>query len=117
MQIPRFSECHHPLVKSLSHLGDQELLSLFQDHAEDGLYFTGIFCRYSLIVYSLVRHQARSPVQADYLFALTWRHIFHELRGLKLTGGSDGDEPALTLQNWLINMTAVCINQTAVTPR
>ncbi|NET39866.1 MAG: sigma-70 family RNA polymerase sigma factor [Cyanothece sp. SIO1E1] len=117
MKIPDFPECNHSIVRSLFHYSDQELLTLFQHHPDDGQYFTAIFCRYSPIVYTLIRHSARSPVQADYLFALTWKHIFYELGGLNLPGG-DSSEPAgdnskssLTLQSWLINLTALSINQ------
>ncbi|AFZ16480.1 RNA polymerase sigma factor [Allocoleopsis franciscana] len=114
MQIPQFSESNHPIVKSLFHHSDQELLTLFQRHPEQGKYFTAIFCRYSPIVYTLIRHSARSPVQAEYLFALTWRHIFYELSGLDLR---DESTPGTSsFQNWLINMTAFCINQADLPP-
>ncbi|NDJ23012.1 sigma-70 family RNA polymerase sigma factor [Nostoc sp. B(2019)] len=115
MQIPHFPEANHPLVKSLFHHSDHELLTLFQRYPEAGKYFTVIFCRYSPIVYTLIRHSARSPVQADYLFALTWRHIYYELGGLNLTSAESGEE-ALTMQNWLINMTAFCINEIKLPP-
>ncbi len=115
MQIPHFPEANHPLVKSLFHYGDQELLDLFQSHPEAGKYFTAMFCRYSPIVYTLIRHSARSPVQADYLFALTWRHIYYELGGLDLSNAESSQE-TLTLQNWLINMTAFCINDLELPP-
>lgn len=115
MQIPHFPEANHPLVKSLFHHSDQELLDLFQSHPEAGKYFTAMFCRYSPIVYTLIRHSARSPVQADYLFALTWRHIYYELGGLDLTNAESSKE-TLTLQNWLINMTAFCINDLELPP-
>ncbi|AKG24110.1 RNA polymerase sigma factor [Calothrix sp. 336/3] len=115
MQIPHFPEANHPLVKSLFHHSDQELVKLFQQHPEAGRYFTAIFCRYSPIVYTLIRHSARSPVQADYLFALTWRHIHYEMGGLNLEAASASQE-ALTLQNWLINMTAYCINEIELLP-
>ena len=115
MQIPHFPEAHHPLVKSLFHHSDQELLSLFQQHPDSGKYFTAIFCRYSPIVYTLIQHSARSPVQADYLFALTWRHIYYELGGLDNSASKSGNE-SLTMQNWLINMTAYCINENEVPP-
>jgi hypothetical protein len=108
VQIPQFPECNHSLIQSLQHYSDQELLTLFQRHPDSGQYFTALFCRYSPIVYSLIRHTARSPVQADYLFAITWRHIYHELGGLELR--SPHAEP-LNLQSWLIQITAVCINQ------
>lgn len=115
MQIPHFPEANHPLVKSLFHHSDHELLTLFQQNPDTGKYFTVIFCRYSPIVYTLIRHSARSPVQADYLFALTWRHIYYELGGLNLSDSESGKE-ALTMQNWLINMTAFCINEIKVPP-
>lgn len=116
MQIPHFPEANHPLVKSLFHQSDQELLTSFQRHPDTGKYFTAIFCRYSPIVYTLIRHSARSPVQADYLFALTWRHIYYELGGLDLNKSPQPDQEALTLQNWLINITAFCINEIELPP-
>jgi hypothetical protein len=124
VQVPSFPECNHPLIRSLSHYSDQELLTLFQRHPETGQYFTAIFCRYSPLVYTLIRHSARSPVQADYLFAMTWRHIYHELGGLDLyeagrlrqTTHPDGSPAPLTLQSWLITLTAVCINRTELPP-
>ncbi len=115
MQLPNFSEANHPLIKSLFHHSDQELLSLFQHHPEAGKYFTAIFCRYNPVVYTLIRHSARSPVQADYLFALTWRHIYYQLNGLNLENNQPNNEK-LTLQNWLINVTAYCINEIKLPP-
>ncbi|MTJ11964.1 sigma-70 family RNA polymerase sigma factor [Anabaena sp. UHCC 0187] len=115
MQIPHFPEANHPLVKSLFHHSDQELLSLFQQYPDYGKYFTVIFCRYSPIVYTLIRHSARSPVQADYLFALIWRNIYYELGGLDLNQATRGTD-SLTLQNWLINITAFHINDIQLPP-
>ena len=115
MQIPSFSEANHPLVKSLFHHSDLELLNLFVTHPDAGKYFTAIFCRYSPIVYTLIRHSARSPVQADYLFALTWRHIYYQLGSLDLNVAKPEQEN-MTLQNWLIDMTAYCINETELPP-
>jgi hypothetical protein len=115
VQIPHFPEANHPLVKSLFHHSDRELVSLFQAHPDAGKYFTAIFCRYSPIVYTLIQHSARSPVQADYLFALTWKHIYYELGGLNFNQGKS-DSEGITLQNWLINMTAYCINEMEVPP-
>jgi hypothetical protein len=110
VSIPTFPEANHPIVRSLSHYSDQELLTLFQRYPDSGQYFTAIFCRYSPMIYSLVGHTGRSPVQADYLFALTWRHIFHELGGLALqTNGQ-------TLQNWLLQIGAICNNQIELPP-
>lgn len=109
----RFPECNHSLIKSLFHHSDRELLALFQRHPEQGKYFTAIFCRYHPIVYTLISHTARSPVQADYLFALTWRHLFYEMRGLELR--TEGTE-ANSFQSWIINITALCINQIVLPP-
>lgn len=117
MQIPSFSETNHPLVKSLFHHSDSELVSLFQSHPESGRYFTAIFCRYSPIVYTLIRHSTRSPVQADYLFALTWRHIYYELSAFNTSAdGAPPGQESLSLQNWLIDQTAYCINEIEVPP-
>lgn len=121
MQLPHFPECNHSLIKALFHHSDGELLTLFQRHSECGRYFTAIFCRYYPIVYTLISHSARSPVQADYLFALTWRHIYHELGGLDLRSQPDAQTSgasanSLTLQNWLIDVTAYCINHAELPP-
>jgi hypothetical protein len=116
VQIPHFPEANHPLVKSLFHQSDQDLLNSFQNSPDAGKYFTAIFCRYSPIVYTLIRHSARSPVQADYLFALTWRHIYYELGGLDLNKSAQSEQESLTLQNWLINITAFCINEIELPP-
>ncbi|MEO1427976.1 MAG: sigma-70 family RNA polymerase sigma factor [Cyanobacteria bacterium J06633_8] len=115
MQIPNFPESNHPLVKSLFHKSDQELINLFGQYPDAGRYFTAIFCRYSPIVYTLIMHSARSPVQADYLFAMTWKHIYYQVGGVNLEA-TEADAPAMTLQNWLINMTAYCINETELPP-
>ena len=112
MKIPAFPECDHTLIKPLIHLSDYDLVDSLQKSPTDGKYFTALFCRYSPVVYSLIRHSARSPVQADYLFALTWRHILNELSGINLPSGST---PEFSLQGWLIGLTAAHINQ-AVLP-
>jgi hypothetical protein len=116
VNVPNFPECDHKLVQSLYHLSDQALVKQFKQHSDAGRYFAAIFCRYSPIVYSLIRHSARSPIQAEYLFALTWRHILHELGGVNCDTAkpetSVGQE--FGLQNWIINVTALCINQAVV---
>jgi hypothetical protein len=117
VNVPNFPECDHKLVQSLYHLSDQELVSLFKQKTDSGRYFAAIFCRYSPVVYSLIRHSARSPIQADYLFALTWRHILHELGGVDCDPSEPGSQPSqkgFALQNWIINVTALCINQAVV---
>ncbi|MEM6835988.1 MAG: sigma-70 family RNA polymerase sigma factor [Cyanobacteria bacterium P01_C01_bin.120] len=117
MQIPSFPECNHAIVQQLGSLSDRELLQRFKAEPEAGRYFTAIFCRYSPVVFSLIAHSAKSPVQAEYLFALTWRHILNELGGLDLAAvetitKSEADQGrSLSLQSWLINVTALCINQ------
>jgi len=111
-----FPESNHSIVKSLFHHSDQELLTLFQNYPDQGKYFVTIFCRYGLIVQTLIQHSVRSAVQADYLFAQTWQHIFYELRGLDLRGGAESATGDNTLQNWLINVTAISINQAEMPP-
>jgi hypothetical protein len=115
MQLSTFSESHHPLVVALNHHSDRDLLTLFQRHPDRGKYFVAIFCRYAPIVHALIRHSVRSSVQADYLFAVTWRHIYYELGGLNLHEQSTDGKPN-TLQNWLIHVSAVCINRVALPP-
>jgi Sigma-70, region 4 len=113
VHIPHFPEANHPLIKALFNHSDNDLITLFQNYPDEGKYFTAIFCRYSPIVYTLIKHSAKSAVQGDYLFALTWRHIYYELRGLDLR---DPEVAAGSFQNWLINMTAICINQAQLPP-
>jgi hypothetical protein len=116
VQNSLFPEANHPIVTALNHCSDQDLLTLFQRYADRGQYFVAIFCRYSPIVHTLVRRSMRSPVQADYLFAITWRHIFNELGGLNLRDGLPAGAPPTSLQNWLINITAACINRVQLPP-
>ncbi len=132
MKLLTFPECDHSMIQSLIHSSsDQELIHLFQQHREQGRYFTTIFCRYSHLVYSLIDSFAQwsttdrrsSPVQAEYLFAKTWQHIFHELRGLDLEAASTSvpdsgleSSPEMSLQSWILNTTAACINQTELPP-
>ena len=114
MKFPVFPEGNHPVIQSLSHHSDQALLELFQQCRDQGQYFTAIFCRYAQLVYSLVR-VARLPLQADYLFAKTWRHIYHELGELDLAVHAPAGED-LSLQSWILNTTAVAINQAELPP-
>ena len=114
VQLPQFPEVRHPLIAPLAQRSDEELLRLFQENADEGRYFTALLCRYTPIVYTLIWHSTRSAVQADYLFSLVWRHVFYELRGLDLRQATPKEAPELTLQNWLINLTAQSINQVAL---
>nr|WP_228025014.1 sigma-70 family RNA polymerase sigma factor [cf. Phormidesmis sp. LEGE 11477] len=112
------------MVKALIHHSDYVLLDRLQRSPADGRYFTALFCRYNSVVHSLIRHFARSPVQTDYLFALTWRHILNELDGIDLSPYSIGSADTADLENdttadfslqgWLINLTAAHINQVKV---
>ncbi|PSB05203.1 RNA polymerase subunit sigma-70 [Merismopedia glauca] len=109
MQIPQFDEAYHPLVTSLSNHSDLDLVKLFQYYPEEGKYFVAIFCRYSSTVYTLVKYGGRSPTQTDYLFAITWRHIYYEMMSLEVEDLMAID--TTSLQSWIINMTANCVNQ------
>lgn len=109
MQIPQFDEAYHPLITSLSNYSDLDLVKLFQYYPEEGKYFVAIFCRYSSTVYTLVKYGGRSPAQTDYLFAVTWRHIYYEMMSLEIEDLMTID--AASLQSWLINMTANSVNQ------
>ncbi|NEP42641.1 MAG: sigma-70 family RNA polymerase sigma factor, partial [Okeania sp. SIO2H7] len=116
MQNAQFPESNHPLVSSLFHNSDRELLTLFQNYPDRGRYFTGIYCRYGAILKALIQHSVRSPVRADYLFARTWQHIFYELRSLNLRESNNPETGNLTLQNWLIDIAAVNINEAELPP-
>ena len=107
MQIPEFPACDHDSIASLSTASDYDLIESLQRSRSEGKYFTALFCRYSAVVYSLIRHSAKSPVQAGYLFALTWRHILNELGGVDLSNLNR----EFSLQAWLISLTASHINQ------
>jgi len=107
VQIPDFPSCDHSSIRALGSLSDYSLVEKLQDSPAEGKYFTALFCRYSSVVYSLIRHSAKSPVQAGYLFALTWRHILNELAGIDRSQLN----PDISLQAWLISLTAAHINQ------
>ncbi|NJN76692.1 MAG: sigma-70 family RNA polymerase sigma factor [Synechococcaceae cyanobacterium RL_1_2] len=109
MAIPTFTEANHDLIKPLRKQRDQDLVTLFQRYPDQGKYFVALACRYAPITYTLINQNVRSPVQADYLFALTWRHIFYEMRGLVI-------HQHQSFQNWLIDMTSICINQMDIPP-
>lgn len=116
VQIPRFPEANHPLIQPLAQRSDQDLLTLFQRYPDQGRYFAALLCRYTPMVYTLIWHSTRSAVQADYLFALTWRHLFYEMGGLDVGEMSQAGGGKTTLQNWLINTTAQCINRINLPP-
>lgn len=100
ISLPEFS---HPLIQSLAHHSDRELLTLGQRHPEQGRYFIALYCRYSPMIHTLVTASARSPQNPDSLFALTWREIFQQLPQLTLNQAP----PLDSFQNWLIHTVAV----------
>ena len=112
MQLPPLPELNHPTIQSLSQKSDQDLVTSFQRYSESGQYFAAIFCRYGQVLYTLMTTSTRSPVQADYLFAKTWEHIYNELRSLDLRA----HKPKLSLQSWLINIAAMMINRADLPP-
>lgn len=112
MPIPKFPEANHPIVKALCRQSDQELLTLFQRYPDTGQYFVALFCRYSPMVYTLIQHTVRSPVQADYLLALIWRHVFHELGSVDLRAFSG----SVSFQSWLLSVTASGMNDADLPP-
>lgn len=111
--IPTFPEANHPIVKALFHHSDQELLTLFQRYPDSGQFFTALFCRYSPMVYAIIQRSTPSPVQAEYLLALIWRHVFHELAGVDLRVFSQSGS---TFQTWLLAVTASGINEAELPP-
>lgn len=115
MELPTFPECNHPVVSLLAHRSDHTLLHLFQNCREKGQYFIAIFCRYNHLVYSLVRHVERSPVQVNYLFAQTWRQIYLELANLQLEKSTNSVKDQ-SLQSWILHKTAISINQAELPP-
>jgi hypothetical protein len=110
MHLPTLTECEHPIIKPLLDYSDRDLVQLFQQQRDRGQYFTALFCRYGHMVYTLLANFARSTVQVDYLFARTWRNTFLKLAQLDLETNS------LSLQTWILSLTAACINQGEVPP-
>lgn len=111
LPIPYFRESEHPLIQSLSHHSDRQLLTLWQRYPERGRYFSAIFCRYSAPVYETIAQQVSSSVQLDYLFALTWREIFRQMVELKLD--DEIEDESEFLKNWLLDLTKMCLHQEA----
>jgi hypothetical protein len=111
MSVPEFLEAQHPLVQALNDDSDRHLVRQFQQKPSEGRFFTAIFCRYSGLTYVLIRNMARAALQSDYLFARVWRNIFFELTYLDLgeTDGAITDD--FSLQTWIFNKAALCVNQ------
>jgi hypothetical protein len=111
MSVPEFLEAQHPLVQALSGYSDRDLVYGFQQHRDQGKYFIALFCRYSGLSYVLIRNMARTALQTDYLFAKVWRNIFFELIYLDPGEPEDAATADFSLQTWIFNKTALCINQ------
>jgi hypothetical protein len=111
MSVPEFLEAQHPLVQACLNQSDRELVYGFQQHHDEGKYFAAIFCRYGGLSYVLIRNMARAALQTDYLFARIWRNIFFELAYLDLGQPDDTLADDFSLQTWIFNKTALCINQ------
>ncbi len=112
MKLPSFPEVHEPSIRTLRALSDFKLLSLFQSCPNEGLYFVTIYSRYAAMTYVLIRNLAPALTQVDYLFALTWRTIFHALKTLNVEEISEGGN----LQSWLLDVTGICIHQLEIPP-
>jgi hypothetical protein len=110
MQVPEFPEAQHPFIQALSAHSDRELVYGFQQHQDEGKFFVAIFCRYAGLSYVLIRNMARAALQTDYLFARVWRNVFFELTYLDAGEPPDGTDD-FSLQTWIFNKTALCINQ------
>ncbi len=112
MKLPEFSEADHPVVQSCLEQSDLELTQGFQSQPDQGRFFVAIFCRYGVLTYSLLRNKARVAMQVDYLFARLWRNVFYELRHLQIAPDSTSED--FSLQSWVVNKIALCINQDEV---
>ena len=111
---PQFPESLHPTVAALADRSDLELLAAFQQFPDSGRYFIALFCRYGPLLYALVARAATEPVRVDYLFAMSWRHIFYELRGLDVYQLETAGE--VSLRSWLVDMVGFCTQRVALPP-
>jgi hypothetical protein len=111
MSVPEFLEAQHPLVQALCNEGDRSLVHRFQQNPQEGKYFAAIFCRYSGLTYVLIRNMARAALQTDYLFARVWRNIFFELTYLDVGAPDQSIADDFSLQTWIFNKAALCVNQ------
>ncbi len=110
MRIPDFLEAQHPLIQALSLQSDRDLVHLFQQHPDQGQFFVAIYCRYGGLSCALLRNMAPTTLQSDYLFAKVWRNIFFEIAYLD-PSAAEGTPDDFSLQTWIFNKTALCINQ------
>lgn len=108
LALPVISERHHPLVHPLMDWSDRDLVQAFQSKRDRGCYFIALFSRYGPLVYSVLQHHGRSPVQVEYLYAKTWQEIFGKLYEVEfdLDEIRVGEETAPCLRTWIVNRTA-----------
>lgn len=113
LSFPMMAERQHPLIQPLLTCSDEELVKAFQEERDRGCYFVAIYCRYAPLVYSVLQHHGRSPVQVDYLFAKVWHGLFFSFDLVEFTpeGVKVGDEEARSLRNWIVNRTATLIQE------
>ncbi|MEM1368671.1 MAG: hypothetical protein AAGG02_11760 [Cyanobacteria bacterium P01_H01_bin.15] len=94
-----FPEASHPLITDLEHLSDSELLTLWQNHTEQGRYFVTLYCRYGPLVAALLAPQSTNPPG----FLQIWRQAFLELPAH--TFGPTQPAPFDSLKSWFIAQT------------
>ncbi|URR36722.1 hypothetical protein NBE99_06210 [Thermosynechococcus sp. HN-54] len=113
LSFPIMAERQHPLIQPLLTWSDEALIKAFQDERDRGCYFVALYCRYAALVYSVLQHHGRSPVQVDYLFAKVWHGLFFSFDLVEFTpeGVKVGDEEARSLRNWIVNRTATLIQE------
>ncbi|MFN4279835.1 hypothetical protein [Thermosynechococcus sp.] len=113
LSFPMMAERQHPLIQPLLTWSDEELVHHFQEERDRGCYFVALYCRYAPLVWSVLQHHGRSPVQVDYLFAKVWHGIFFSLDLVEFTpeGVKVGEEDARSLRNWMVNRTATLIQE------
>lgn len=109
---PQFPESQHPTILALADYSDLELLAAFQQFPASGRYFIALFCRYGALLHALAARAATAGAPADYLFAMSWRHIFYELRGLDVYQLKTAGE--VSLRSWLVAMVGFCAQHVAL---
>jgi hypothetical protein len=99
VQIPTFSEAHHPSILALGQHTDAELIQSHIQEPEKAQYFVAFFCRYSSIVYSIIQHVPGDQIQVDYVFSLAWQRVFDRLQEL-----DDRQLDKIVWQQWVVNV-------------
>lgn len=100
MKHSTFPEANHPLIQRLLLYEDSELLSLWQQHPDQGKYLVAIFCRHSPLIYTLITNFMSSEDGVNHLFVYIWEKIFVQLSSLKLDQKENSELQSLS--TWLI---------------